>query len=324
MSNLIVTYPKTSELSDELRAQYTQDEIQIRSWLAQKRSKETRRIYLREVRAFFRLFPGLRLEEISTAHLAAFITQKNHLSYSSQAQSKNAMSSLLKYCVKSQYLNKDVSLALDPVKVPEQIGFRFLSKEEVERLLDSAKGLKRRDELLVRFYFLTGARAKEAVSLKWTHMKPGENKVQVSLIGKGFKARAVSISFELYEALLELKSERSEYVFHSNKEPYSALSTRQALRVVKKAASLAKLSKKVSTHFLRHAHASISLLSGAPLPTVQHSLGHASISSTGRYLFLLSLTKASGEYLSEFDLKKSKTKKKPKPKKSRATRKAKV
>lgn len=259
-NHLVLSNLNVPALSDEIRQKYTRDEIQIRAWLAQKRSKDTRRVYTSEVRAFFKLFPGLMLEEITTPHLAAFISKKSHLSYSAQAQAKNVMSSLLKYLVKSHYLSKDVSLALDPVKVPEQIGFRFLTREEVNRLLECSERLKKRDELLIKFYFFTGARAKEAMNLKWSHLKPGEKKVQINLIGKGFKTRAVSISHDMYEKLLLLKDQRSEYVFHSAKEPYLALSTRQVLRIVKKAASLAKLSKKVSTHFIRHAHAAYFLI----------------------------------------------------------------
>ena len=67
-------------------------------------------------------------------------------------------------------------------------------------------------------------------------------------------------------------------------------------------------------------HAAVSLENGCPLPTVQHSLGHASISSTGRYLFLLSLNQSSGEYLSDFEFKKSKKA----SRKRRTPRKAKV
>jgi len=40
----------------------------------------------------------------------------------------------------------------------------------------------------------------------------------------------------------------------------------------------------VSPHWLRHAHASHALDRGAPIHLVQATLGHASITTTGRYL----------------------------------------
>jgi integrase/recombinase XerD len=40
----------------------------------------------------------------------------------------------------------------------------------------------------------------------------------------------------------------------------------------------------ISPHYLRHSHATHSLENGAPIHLVSATLGHASISTTGRYL----------------------------------------
>jgi site-specific recombinase XerD len=53
---------------------------------------------------------------------------------------------------------------------------------------------------------------------------------------------------------------------------------------VKQAGKRAGLEASVSPHWLRHAHASHALDRGAPIHLVQATLGHASISTTGRYL----------------------------------------
>jgi site-specific recombinase XerD len=53
---------------------------------------------------------------------------------------------------------------------------------------------------------------------------------------------------------------------------------------VKRAAARAGLSAEVSAHWLRHAHASHALERGSPIHLVQATLGHADISTTGRYL----------------------------------------
>ena len=55
-------------------------------------------------------------------------------------------------------------------------------------------------------------------------------------------------------------------------------------RIVRKASVRAGLEEKVSCHWLRHAHASHALDRNAPIHLVQQTLGHASISTTGRYL----------------------------------------
>ena len=55
-------------------------------------------------------------------------------------------------------------------------------------------------------------------------------------------------------------------------------------RIVKAAAQRAGIEGPVSPHWLRHAHASHALDRGAPIHLVQATLGHASITTTGRYL----------------------------------------
>ncbi len=46
----------------------------------------------------------------------------------------------------------------------------------------------------------------------------------------------------------------------------------------------AELDEKVGPHWLRHAHATHALARGCPVHLVQETLGHSSISVTGRYL----------------------------------------
>lgn len=55
-------------------------------------------------------------------------------------------------------------------------------------------------------------------------------------------------------------------------------------RIVTPAAERAGGEGQVSSHWLRHAHASHALDRGAPIHLVQATLGHASISTTGKYL----------------------------------------
>jgi integrase/recombinase XerD len=52
----------------------------------------------------------------------------------------------------------------------------------------------------------------------------------------------------------------------------------------------------VSPHFLRHSHGTHALRRGADLATVRETLGHASLSTTGRYLHARP-EKSSGDYL---------------------------
>ena len=63
-----------------------------------------------------------------------------------------------------------------------------------------------------------------------------------------------------------------------------ALLPRAAGQIVSAAAVRAGLSAAVSPHWLRHAHASHALDRGAAVHVVQHTLGHASLATTTRYV----------------------------------------
>ncbi|MHC4092221.1 MAG: tyrosine-type recombinase/integrase [Planctomycetota bacterium] len=62
-----------------------------------------------------------------------------------------------------------------------------------------------------------------------------------------------------------------------------SLTTRQVERIVRKAAARAGIAGNVSPHWLRHGHASHALDNGIPVSEVQHTLGHASLATTGKY-----------------------------------------
>jgi len=83
-------------------------------------------------------------------------------------------------------------------------------------------------------------------------------------------------------------------VFRSRKGGH--LDESQVWRIVRKAAKRAGIEKAVSCHWLRHAHASHALDRGAPIHLVQATMGHSSISTTGKYLHARP-TDSSGNYL---------------------------
>jgi integrase/recombinase XerD len=106
----------------------------------------------------------------------------------------------------------------------------------------------------------------------------------VTVIGKGSKIRTVALPRGILEEVRRLRGagDRDEaHVFQSCRG--GKLSVRQARDIVSTAAAEA-LGKKVSPHWLRHAHASHALSAGAPLHLVKATLGHSSLASTAIYL----------------------------------------
>ena len=104
------------------------------------------------------------------------------------------------------------------------------------------------------------------------------------VFGKGGKTRVVLVKRDTWQELQALRRTAgpNDPVFRSRKGAH--LTSSQLWRIIKAAAARAGLPPEVSTHWLRHAHASHALDRGAPISLVQNTLGHASVATTGRYL----------------------------------------
>ena len=88
-----------------------------------------------------------------------------------------------------------------------------------------------------------------------------------------------------YDDLISLRLQGlddHEFVFQSQKN--KNLSPNRVREIVTAAKFRAGIKKRVSPHWLRHCHASHALDRGAPIHLVQTTLGHSSISTTGKYL----------------------------------------
>jgi integrase/recombinase XerD len=319
-NSLIMSVPVGSVLSKESsaseRLQFIKERELVFSWLLQKKEGTTRRNYEREITQFFSRYPGLMIKDISVGHLSVYLESRATLSPASKKFSKDVISSLLTFCVKLGYLDRNPAIALDSIKVPEKTSFRILSEEQVFRLIDRAEGLRNR--LIIKLLYCSGVRVSELCSLKWSSFHPREFSVQMTVIGKGNKVRSILLKPEIWQELLELRAEQEEGraggkgeenldktscdyserdeapgagagklnngspVFCSQKG--GALKPTQVLRIVKAAARAAKITGDVSPHWLRHCHATHALERGAPIHLVQKTLGHASISTTGKYL----------------------------------------
>src|SRR5262249_4854546 len=173
---------------------------------------------------------------------------------------------------KYQYLQSNPALAVGAAKAEGALAERLLTREEVDRLIAAEENP--RNQLLLRVIFYSGARVSEAIGLQWRHVKPNREGGQLTLFGKGSETRIVAVPYEIYEALIAEKEhiggKEKDYVFPSQKSPQ--LSRYQVFRIMKKAAKKAGLPWAVSTHWLRHANATITLDHGAPLPLVQKTV----------------------------------------------------
>jgi integrase/recombinase XerD len=195
----------------------------------------------------------------------------------------SAVKSLLAFAHRLGYLPFDVGRALRLPAVRSRLAERILPEADVIRILSLEPNERNRALLLL--LYASGVRVSEVCGLCWRDMQANGDGVQITVFGKGGKTRAIQMSASIATALAKLRGDagQDDPVFRSRKHG-GGLKTAAVLRIVRHAACRAGIELHVSPHWLRHAHASHALDHGCPIHLVQATLGHASITTTGRYL----------------------------------------
>jgi integrase/recombinase XerD len=139
--------------------------------------------------------------------------------------------------------------------------------------------------VLLEVAYAGGLRVSELVGLSWSDVLPRDERVQLSVLGKGGKVRQILLPEIVSRSLLSIRGDAGadDPVFASRKGG-GRLLERGIHAVVKRAAKAAGINGAVSPHWLRHAHGSHAIDRGASLPEVQATLGHDNIATTSGYL----------------------------------------
>ncbi len=190
---------------------------------------------------------------------------------------------MLHKAVEWGYLDKNPIQNVKLFKIRRDERPRFLSKEEIGRLLHSCTdGL----HPFVYTALNTGLRKSELIYLRWKDIDWDKRKITVhsreDWQTKSGKTRTVDINDSLFAFLKGHRHQRSEYVF-CTKDGRPLLNNLN--RRFNNAAKRAGLTG-VSIHTLRHTFASHLVMAGVPLATVSHLLGHSDIKTTMIYAHL--------------------------------------
>jgi integrase/recombinase XerD len=177
--------------------------------------------------------------------------------------------------------NAGVAVKLRPNR--DGLAQRILDAGEVARLIEAAP--EGRDRTLLKLLYLTGFRVSELCGLKWRDAAARSEGGQLTVFGKGGRTRSVLLRPGAWVALVSIRgSGGAEDPIFPSRKGHGHLDPSQVRRIVYAAARAAGIERKVSPHWMRHAHASHALDRNAPIHLVQVTLGHASVSTTGRYL----------------------------------------
>jgi len=258
------------------------DDQLVEVWL-HGRSFHTQRAYRADIERF-RSGAGKPLPLVTLADLQQFADSLEALAPASRYRTLSAVKSLVAFGHRTGYLSFDVGHALRLPPVRSRLAERILSEADLHRML----GLEpqTRNRAILTLLYASGVRVSELCGLCWRDLQPSGDAGQIAVFGKGGVTRAIRLPASVWRMLAGLRTAEtgaSDPVFWSRKGKGS-LRPLAVLRVVRKAAGRAGIDLPVSPHWFRHAHASHALDRGAPIHLVQATLGHASITTTGRYL----------------------------------------
>jgi len=269
-------------------------------WLHTKVSSHSRRAYRFELSRFLP-FVAKPLAAVSLSDLQNFARwlDTQGLKPASQNRAFAAIKSLFSFGQTTGYLPFNVGAALQLRPNRDGLAQRILAESDVARLIERTPD--GRDQVILRLLYASGARVSELAQLKWcdTMERTQEGRElagQISVFGKGGKTRTILLKPRTWVLLMGLRGGAlaTDPVFRSQKGGH--LDVSQLRRIVYAARKRAGLEQNVSPHWMRHAHASHALDRGAPIHLVQTTLGHSSVSTTGRYLHAKPGA-SSGEYL---------------------------
>jgi len=198
-----------------------------------------------------------------------------------------------------KYLSSRDIKSLAPEKIdlakPKEREISFLEGKELEIFLNAPLQTKEsdiirfRDKAILELLFSTGLRVSELTNLKIENINLEKDEFQVK--GKGGKWRIVFLSNQAkywLKKYLEMRKDVHPELFirldkaGKNEETFG-LTPRSVQRIVKKYAKIAGITKKLTTHSLRHSFATDLLNAGANIREVQKMLGHSSLATTQIY-----------------------------------------
>ena len=182
----------------------------------------------------------------------------------------------------ARYVTKEVrkQLGVTRVTVRKRV-IRRLSRDEEQRLIQTAYRNQGERGLLIKTLLQTGARVSEFVRIRVEDFFLDEAMILLAT-GKGGKQRYVPILPELAHELRTYLGKRTTgYLFETNR--HGAYSPRRIQQIVRGAAAMAKIRKRVYPHLLRHSVATTLLERGMPIEQIQKFLGHARLETTQVY-----------------------------------------
>ncbi len=231
----------------------------------------------------------------TVSHLRSFLLEMKQkgLAKRSMARKVAAIRAFYRFLVRGGRAAVNPAAGLSIPRVGRTLP-SFLSESEAKTLVEVDLGKspawrKARDRAILEVLYGGGLRSEELVKLRLDDVDLSEGTARVT--GKGSKQRIVPLGGSAVRAIERVAARRPTRKKEENPPLFvnasgGPLTTRSLRRIVRKALAAAGITKRTSTHTLRHSFATHLLDRGADLRTVQELLGHASLSTTQTYTHL--------------------------------------
>lgn len=281
-------------------------ELYVRNFCERSVSQETRRVYRRVVREFFRFTSDRHPSVILTSDILKWrdrlIDEKK--SASTIALKLSVIRSLFDYLQAGGYVTSNPALSklVPPPSLPEDLRGRALTTSEVRHLLggpDRTNPEGARDYALMLLMLKTSLRVTEACGMRATQIKSSGGKWIVRVTVKGGRERALPLAADVKKAIDEyLKLDRTRraalhsngpaaYIFqpHTNYRTLvfdKPLSSVMAWYIVKRWGEFTGVGK-LSPHDLRRTAITRALDQGLTYRQVQMMTGHRDPKTVMRY-----------------------------------------
>jgi integrase len=248
--------------------------------------------------------PGLKLRNLSAAHVRAFKARKieEGLNPNTVGVMQGVLSVALNQAVDDGLLPSNPAARVKKAALRGESPMRALSNEEASRLISAVEGT--RDEALITLALRTGMRQGDLAALRWEDLDLSEKgsvtvrrsadtrtrtRVSTTKTGEerrvGIGARTVAVLKAHKKRQLEERMAASSWADPSLVFPNTKGKVRRrdsVMRSLRKMLAEADLPAEIRFHDLRHTAATLAIKQGIPIPTVSKMLGHSDPAMTLR------------------------------------------
>jgi integrase/recombinase XerD len=267
--------PIMSKLREQVR-----DAMLVRGFA--QRTQECYIEVLARLSKYYRCSPQ-SLEVAQVEAWLLYLLKERKQSYSTVNQAASACRFLYR-----QVLSRpDAALLIPRPKVPQRQP-ELLARQELARMFEASNSIAARTMLMT--VYATGMRVSELCHLRVADIDSHEDRMCVRIVqGKGAADRYTLLSATLLAQLrLYWQARRPKVWLFELKHTQQARSVNWAQRAYHQAHDAAGISKSGGIHTLRHCFATHLLEAGVDLHSIQKFLGHNHLTTTTRYLHLVS------------------------------------